>query len=359
MTHNETLYQPTSNWMIGKGPEADVVISSRVRLARNLKEYPFPHALNEPQSGEVLEVVRAAADNHELKKLTGTLNFVKLDELEPTERHILVEKHLISPQHAENVKNRAVMLSDNEALSIMVNEEDHLRIQTLFPAFQLLEALDMANRVDDILEKTLDYSFCEQRGYLTACPTNVGTGLRGSVMLHLPGLVMGGHINNIITAISQLGLVVRGYYGEGTKALGQLFQVSNQITLGQSEEDIVKNIISVTRQIISQERAARKSLCENNSDRLEDKIFKSFGILSYARMLTSEEALNMLSDLRLGAALGLLKNLSQQDINELIVMIRPAFLQKMTEREMSPKERDLKRARIIRSKLEKIKDNQR
>ncbi|ADG81130.1 protein arginine kinase [Thermincola potens] len=355
MSIEKTVSRPVSNWAKGDGPESDIVISSRIRLARNISGYAFPHTMSNQAADEILNAVRLAVDNDEVRQEFGPLEFVRLEELSPVERQILLEKHLISPQLLEDIKNRAVILSEDESLSIMINEEDHLRIQLFLPGLQLEEAWQKANRVDDLLEKTLDYAFCEQRGYLTACPTNVGTGLRASVMLHLPALVIAGQINNIITAISQLGLAVRGYYGEGTKAVGHLFQISNQITLGQAEEEIIRNLLTVARQIINQERSARAALYKNNKSQLEDKIFRSLGILSYSRMITTEEALTMLSDVRLGIALGILDNLTQRDINELMMLIRPAFLQKMAAREMTAQERDTERARIIRLRMEKLK----
>lgn len=351
----ETVNNAHSKWMEGTGPDNDVVISSRVRLARNVAGMPFPHFMSEEDTDKVLHAVKLAVNNKELVKQVGTMEFVDLSELTDTERQILVEKHLISPQHIENPLNRAVVITPDESVSIMVNEEDHLRIQCLLPGLQLDETWQLANNLDDLLELTLDYSFCERRGYLTACPTNVGTGLRASVMLHLPGLVMTKQIGHIVNTISQLGLAVRGYYGEGTEAYGNLFQFSNQVTMGQTEQEIVKNLLAVTNQIVTQERSSRDTVFRDNRLRLEDRIYRSIGTMSYARMITSEEALRNISDMRLGVELGIIKGVTFECINELVILTRPAFLIKKAGRELEPGERDILRADIIREKLSDVK----
>jgi protein arginine kinase len=262
-----------------------------------------------------------------------------------------VEKHLISPNHAEESRNGAVILSHNEGISIMVNEEDHLRIQCLFPGLQLNEAWELASRIDDIFESRLDYAYDEKRGYLTSCPTNVGTGIRASVMLHLPGLVLTQQIGRIVHAITQVGLAVRGIYGEGSEALGNLFQISNQITLGQSEEEIIANLRNVVRQIIEHERGARQKLVAESRGRIHDRVSRSFGILAHAYVMDSKEAAQRLSDVRLGIDLGYLKGISPHVINELVVMTQPGFLQQYAGGKLSPEERDLRRAELIREKL--------
>ncbi|PKM79647.1 MAG: protein arginine kinase [Firmicutes bacterium HGW-Firmicutes-14] len=357
MSIKDAVHNAYSKWMEGTGPDRDVVISSRVRLARNLNNYPFPHFMTKDQAAEVIHAVRTAVSQKEVAEQTGRLEFIDLSELTPIERQILVEKHVVSPQHVSDPANRALVLADDESVSIMVNEEDHLRIQCLLPGFQPEETWHLANRIDDLIEKTLDYSFCEKRGYLTSCPTNVGTGLRVSVMLHLPCLVMTKQVGKIINAMSQVGLAVRGYYGEGTEAYGNLFQVSNQVTMGQTEEEIVKNLLAVTKQIIAQERTARENILKNNRHTLEDRVYRAFGTMSYARMISSGEALNNISNLRLGIELGILNNLTYNQINELIVLTRPAFLMKKAGRSLDPEERDSLRAEVIREKLLKAKAN--
>ncbi|AFV10618.1 guanido phosphotransferase ATP [Thermacetogenium phaeum DSM 12270] len=352
MSIENALKNPYTKWMEGKGPYASIVISSRVRLARNLVDYPFPHVQNRDAGKKVAFLVRDAVLDPRFRQQVGGVDFVFLNELSPLDRMVLVEKHLISPQHAaEEGPERGLALSDDEAVSIMVNEEDHLRIQVLFPALQLEEAWELASGVDDALESRLEYAFDERYGYLTCCPTNVGTGLRASVMVHLPAVAMTNQANRLFTALSKLGFVVRGLYGEGTEARGNLFQVSNQITLGPSEEEIIGNLASVCRQIIEQEEMAREKLRKDALTQLEDMVFRSYGILSNAYIISSEEAMVHLSNVRLGLDMGLLRNVNIRKLNELLVEIRPAFLQKLAGEEIDAFKRDFKRAEIIRSAL--------
>ena len=308
-----------SEWMKGKGPDSDVVISSRIRLARNLNSNPFPMLATNQQSKEVsdqiLDSIRQPEFNH-----IGALESIHLDELNELEKRVLVEKHLISPNLANEARNGAVILSENESVSIMINEEDHLRIQCLYPGFQIKEAWDLANQIDDYFEAKLDYAFDEQRGFLTSCPTNVGTGLRASVMMHLPALVLTQQINRILSAISQVGLAVRGLYGEGSEAIGNIFQISNQITLGQSEEEIIDNLYGVAKQIVEHERVAREKLLDESKMKITDRVQRSFGILSHAAIMHSKEAAQRLSDVRLGIDLGIIKDVSTNVMNELMVL---------------------------------------
>lgn len=325
MSLQRFIQQAVSEWMSGEGPDSDIVFSSRVRLARNLRQSPFPMLATESQAKKVIDQVTEVVDTEDFKSLDHFEKLV-LNDLSSLEKRVLVEKHLISPHLANESRNGAVILSDNESASIMINEEDHLRIQCLYPGFQLQEAWNMANKMDDVLEQHLDYAFDERRGYLTSCPTNVGTGIRASVMMHLPALVLTQQINRILNAISQIGLVVRGIYGEGSEASGNLFQISNQITLGHSEEEIISNLYSVTKQIIEHERSARRTLLESNKIQIEDKLYRSYGILFNARVMESKEAATRLSDLRLAIDLGLITSLSAKVINELMVLIQPGFL---------------------------------
>jgi protein arginine kinase len=343
---NNIFTKALSRWMEGDGPHADTVISSRVRLARNLAGRAFPHRSSPEQASEVIGEVARAIES--INKEGGNLEVFRLGELGSLERQVLVEKHLISPQHAQNPLG-AVVICPDEEVSIMVNEEDHLRIQCLLPGLQLEEAWAMATRLDDSLENTLTYAFGERRGYITACPTNVGTALRASVMTHLPALVLTNRIGGVIPAISQLGLVVRGLYGEGTEAAGNIFQVSNQVTLGKSEEEIISNLHDISEQIIEQEKAARTSLMESRVA-LEDRVWRSYGILANARSITSEEAIRLWSNVRLGADLGLLQ-IDRSNLNELIVLSRPAFVSRLAGRELAPAERDEIRAANIRERL--------
>lgn len=339
-----------SEWMKGKGPDSDIVISSRIRIARNINNYPFPMLAPNQQSKEVLERIEGLLDNEDLTTISN-FSYLPLSELSELDKKVLVEKHLISPNLANESRNGAVILSDNESISIMVNEEDHLRIQCLYPGFQLREAWDLASQIDDIFENGLDYAYDEKHGYLTSCPTNVGTGIRASVMMHLPALVLSQQINRILSAITQVGLAVRGLYGEGSEALGNLFQISNQITLGQSEDEIINNLYSVARQIIEHERAARIKLLAESRARTIDRVCRSYGILAHAGIMDTKEASQRLSDVRLGIDLNLIQNVSANVLNELLVMTQPGFLQKISGEKLSPEERDIRRAELIRKRM--------
>lgn len=350
MTIENFMNKAISPWMNQEGPASDIVMSSRVRLARNVRDLSFPTVFTEEEAGKMLRKVENRLGGQYLPGL-GTLEMVRLKELQPLERQVLVEKHLISPLLAKEFEMGGVLITENEEVSIMVNEEDHIRIQCLFPGLQLREALDVASRIDDLLENELDYAFDEKLGYLTSCPTNVGTGLRASVMLHLPGLVLTRQMDRIISAINQLGLVVRGMYGEGSEALGNIFQISNQMTLGKTEETIAEDLDSVVKQIIMQEKAARDTLVQSSNIQLEDRVFRSLGILSNARILESKEAAKCLSDVRLGIDLGFIPNITKHILNELMVVTQPGFLQRYAGGPLNPKERDIRRASLIRERL--------
>ncbi|MFC4765980.1 protein arginine kinase [Effusibacillus consociatus] len=337
-------------WMKEDGPESDIVISTRIRIARNLARYPFPVLLTDSDAEAIVEEVRKALSSPEMQRI-GKFELFRSRELSDVERQVFVEKHIISPALAEEDRRSAFAVLGNESVSVMINEEDHLRIQCIFPGFQVRNAWLSASRIDDILEMKLDYAFDEKYGFLTSCPTNVGTGIRASVMMHLPGLVLTNQINRILSAISQVGLVVRGLYGEGSDATGNLFQVSNQITLGQSEDEILENLQGVVKQILEHERAARNQLLRENREALEDRIWRSYGILAYARKIESKESMQRLSDIKLGIDLHLIKGVSAGILKELMVMTRPAFLQKLTGKELAPGERDWRRASIIRERL--------
>lgn len=351
MEKNGVFERAESKWTEGVGPYADIVISSRVRLARNIKDIPFPHLLNDDKESELLNTLRGIMGNQEAKNRIGNFIFFSLRELTSLEKWVLVEKHLISPQHAQSTGYQGVALREDEAVSILVNEEDHLRIQCLLPAMQLNDAWEVANQVDDLVEERLDYAFDKDKGYLTSCPTNVGTGLRASVMLHLPGLVMTRQANQVFSTMSHIGLTVRGMFGEGTEAFGNLFQISNQVTLGLAEQDIINHLSSVTLQMIEQERQAREILVKEAGNQLEDRVWRAYGILSHARSISSQEAMTMLSELRLGVDLKIIDGVNSQVFNPLIILMQPAFLQKLNGGELSTALRDIKRAEIIRTKL--------
>ncbi len=350
MSLEKFLNQAVSSWMSSEGPDSDIILSSRIRYARNLRNYMFPTLFTNDEAREIINKTRDIFEQKANKDF-GKLEFLEIDDLKGLEKRVLVEKHLISPRLAEHATHGAVLLSDREDISIMINEEDHIRIQCLFPGLQISEALERANVIDNILEERIDYAFDEKLGYLTSCPTNVGTGLRASVMVHLPALILTHQMNRIIPAINQLGLVVRGIYGEGSEALGNIFQISNQITLGKSEEDIIGDLISVVQQIVAQERAAREALVKTSSIQLENKVFRSYGILANSRIIETKEASECLSDVRLGIDTGYITHLSRNILNELMILTQPGFLQQYAGGPLRPVERDIKRAALIRERL--------
>lgn len=337
-------------WINELGPDGDIIISSRIRIARNIEAYPFPIALTKAKSKEVIKKVSDTIieGNSILKK---DFELYTLEDTSPLERQVMVEKHLISPNLVEKADKSAALVNKDESVSIMINEEDHIRIQCLLPGLQLSKAWDTADKIDDVIEENIKYAFDEQLGYLTSCPTNVGTGIRASVMIHLPALTMTGYINRILQAANQIGLAVRGLYGEGTEFAGDVFQISNQLTLGRTEQETISNLKDVTKQIIQKERDARSTLMANNRLQVEDKIFRSYGILTNARMLTSQECMKLLSDVRLGIDLKIIDNITIDKINQAMVMSQPANLQKLADKALSANERDVRRASLVREKL--------
>lgn len=350
MSLQQFINEAISPWMKQDGPDSDIVLSSRIRLARNFEETPFPIVASDEDLEKLLDFFKQEYEDQSFRNYEN-LELVHMTDLKPIEKRVLVEKHLISPHLAEHSNNGATLISQNEQVSVMVNEEDHIRIQLYFPGFQLEQALEQASEFDDWLEEKFNYAFDEKRGYLTSCPTNVGTGLRASVMMHLPALAISQQISRMIPAINQLGLVVRGIYGEGSEALGNLFQISNQITLGKSEKDIVEDLKSVVQQLIEQERNARNQIVNQSSLQLEDKVFRSYGILSNSRIIESKEAASCLSDVRLGIDLGFITSVTKTILNELMILTQPGFLQQYAKKTLSPDERDIRRASLIRERL--------
>jgi protein arginine kinase len=342
-------------WLSAAGTSPQVVLSSRVRLARNVAHTPFPSRANADQRERILTFVKSAVEKSE-KLSRGT--FVDCDQLDELDRTFMVERHLVSLEFSQCRDFAALLIGEEENLSVMVNEEDHLRIQALAPGLEMRQAFGLASQVDDELSKTLEFAFDPSFGYLTACPTNTGTGMRASVLVHLPGLALTQEIEKVISEISKVGSVVRGFYGEGSDVLGNLFQVSNQKTLGRSEEEIMDELESVAQGIIEREQNARKRLFSEAKDQIEDKIWRAYGILRHARSLTSEEVLNMLSALRLGIGMGVLDQVSLSQVNEILALTQPAHLQKFFGKRMEPSERDRVRANLVRSKLEKQNQKQ-
>ncbi|MUK90444.1 protein arginine kinase [Ornithinibacillus sp. L9] len=351
MTLQHFMNEAISPWMREDGPDSDIVLSSRIRLARNFADRKFPIIADNNDLEEIRDFFRNEYENASFRDYDN-FEFFPIKDLSAVEKRVLVEKHLISPLLAKHGEFAATMISHNEQVSVMINEEDHIRIQLYFPGLQLSNALTKAFEFDDWLEEKINYAFDETKGFLTSCPTNVGTGMRASVMMHLPALALTKQINRMMPAINQFGLVVRGIYGEGSEAIGNLFQISNQITLGKTEEDIIEDLQSVVHQLIEHERKARTRLMEQSGTKLEDRIYRSLGVLKYSRIIESKEAAICLSNVRLGIDLDIIKNISRNILNELMVLTQPGFLQHYAKKTLTANERDVLRATLIRERLQ-------
>lgn len=338
----------TSEWTAGEGPLQSIVITSRVRLARNLARQPFPGWAKKAERTDILNQIQPAVVA--LPEMNAATS-LQLQDLTALDKQVLVERHLISREHAAKGVGSAVIMNPKQTLSIMINEEDHLRMQAIRPGLQLKNVFKMIDKVDTALESTLDFAYSREIGYLTACPTNVGTGMRASAMLHLPGLVLSEQINKVIQAVNKIGLAVRGLYGEGTEAMGNLFQVSNQTTLGEKEDDIIGRLTRVIETIVQHEENARAVLVEKKASTLLDQIGRSYGILTFAHSMSSKEALNLLSIMRLGIDLGFFDQTCRVSVDELFMETQPAHLQKSSQKKLATDERDILRAEIIRAKL--------
>ncbi len=391
MNDNYSVFSAASvrrgaEWLRGEGADADVVISSRVRLARNLKGFPFVRRAPRQVRERILAIARERLLGADLTAASGgsarseRMMWVDVHNCNPLDRTLLVERHLISKEHAKQSlptkgnedaapvpgsplagEPRGVAISvPDERLSVMVNEEDHLRIQVLRSGLDLAGdggAFDQINAVDDRLEGLpgapgLEYAYSPRFGYLTACPTNVGTGIRVSVMLHLPALKLTGEMEKVKRATRDLSLAVRGYYGEGSEAIGDFYQISNQTTLGKPERVILQQFErDIIPQVIAYERAARRMLLEKRRRILEDQVMRALGTLRYARLLTPEEALSLLSQVRLGVIMGLIPDLAESTVNQLILLTQPAHLQRVIGREMDQNQRREARADLVRQQL--------
>src|SRR5438270_3187583 len=331
-----------------KGPFDRIVLSSRVRLARNLEQAAFPGWAKKPERVRVLELIRPAIEA--LPDMKDAFSEA-MDNLGALDKQILVERHLISREHAAKSAGSGLVLNREETLCFMINEEDHLRMQALRPGLQLRQAWTAINQADSALEKKLEYAFSSEMGYLTACPTNIGTGIRVSAMLHLPGLVLAEQINPIIQSVNQLGLAVRGLYGEGTEALGNVCQVSNQMTLGESEGAIVERLEKVLAQIIEHEENARGTLLEKKHKMVFNHIGRAYGILANAHSISSKETMNLLSLMQLGVDMNLFPGMERALVDELFIVTQPAHLQKNFSEKLTAEERDLLRADMLRERL--------
>lgn len=336
-------------WLRGEGPLHDIVISSRIRLARNISGFPFLSRADLETRGEIAETIGGAIEKSDSLREFLRVNLEELDELDG---RLLVERQLISRQHAEGRGARCVAFDAGEACSLMINEEDHLRIQVIRSGMQLDDIWQRIDAIDDSLDKHLDFAFHAQFGFLTACPTNVGTGIRVSVMLHLPALRMTEELEKVGQAAKDLKLAVRGLYGEGTEALGDFFQISNQITLGRAETEIIDDFRDVViPKIVEYERRARQKLLDDHRAALDDRIFRAIGTLRHARLMSSTEAFQYLSQVRMGVHTGRIKDLELRTINELFLLVQPAHLQKLGGKRLSGEQRSLARADLIRARL--------
>lgn len=332
-----------SKWYTEKGEQGDIVLSTRIRLARNLDEFPFPAKLDASGREKVDSAVRDA-----LFSESSDLNYIKMSDLTEIQAVSLAEKHLISPEFASRREGTALLLSADESMSIMLCEEDHIRIQAIKAGLALEEAYEEADKPDTILDGKLKYAFDERIGYLTQCPTNLGTAMRASVMLHLPALTRCGQISRLAGTVSKLGLTIRGAYGEGTAATGDIYQISNQITLGITEETAIANLRSIVLQLVAQERAAAKEIVKEPAE--EDRIFRALGVLKNARLLSTDEFMELISEVRLGAATGLV-DIPLEKINELIVNMQPATISAAADGAVNAAARDAARAKAVREAL--------
>lgn len=346
-----TLIKNPADWMRGSGPHSDIVMTSRVRLARNLRNHPFPGWSQEKQRLELLQLARPMVEALPEMKDGYSEEYGLMSKIK---KQVLVERHLISREHAARSSGCAVVVDRKQSVSIMINEEDHFRMQGIRPGLALRAAFEGIDRVDTELEEQLPYAFDSKLGYLTACPTNLGTGMRASVMVHLPGLVLTDQVTQVMKAVTKIGLAVRGLYGEGTEALGNLFQISNQKTLGEKESDIISEIETVVQGVLKSEEQSRIRLREDHCTMLSDQVGRAYAILSHAHILNSKEALNLLSMLRLGADLDMVPQCDRGVLDMLLLEIQPAHLQLRAGRELSPDDRDVLRAEITRQRLQSI-----
>lgn len=337
------------NWILHEGKTEDLVLSTRVRLARNVERVPFPGKLSEDTGRRLLWEIEDVFYNGNINK--EDFDTLYLWEMDKISKEYFLDKHIFSERLIENSNKAALITDNNETTSIMINEEDHIRIQCITGGLNLNECLINANKIDDLLAQKLKFAFNDKLGYLTACPTNIGTGLRLSVMIHLPVLTSNNEMTEIYKALSQVGMTVRGIHGEGSEALGNIYQISNQITLGHTEEEMAVNLYAVINQIVYKENNSRQQLQMKYKFELEDKIYRSYGILKTAILLNERECLDLLSNVRLGVELGIIKNISIATLNALLVAVQSAVIQMDSGRLMGEKERNVMRAKLVKEKI--------
>lgn len=335
------------NWYLQRGKDSDIVISTRIRLARNIQDINFVNRGTKKELDEVLNKIENITPN-----IGYGLKFIKLKDIDDITKLSLIEKHIISPDFAmNNADIGAVLINEEENICIMVNEEDHLRIQVFSSGLDLEHLNDLANEIDMAMESLINYAFNDKYGFLTACPTNVGTGMRASVMVHLPALTATGNINKVLDVVNDFGMNIRGVYGEGSNTQGDIYQISNKQSLGISEKEIINNIKTITEKIIEQERLARKYMAKNSIE-FEDQIYRAYGILSNCRKISSDECKKLLSYIKLGTDLGIIKELNDSKINQLDLYTKPANLQKYLGKVLNKEERDIERADVIKKIIE-------
>ncbi|RIK76939.1 MAG: protein arginine kinase [Planctomycetota bacterium] len=348
----DDLASSCGEWLRGSGPESDIVISSRIRLARNLADFPFISRATPADRAEIEKILHGRVEAmRDSGKAPKDLLYLRVSDLPAVDRQFLVERQLISRELAENDGARAVVVDPGERFSVMINEEDHLRIQVMHSGLALQAAWEQANRLDDLIEEQVTYAFHERLGYLTACPTNTGTGLRVSVMLHLPALAITRQIEKVFKSLHKINLAVRGLYGEGSQATGDFYQISNQVTLGQTEEDLAKKVADVVPVLIDYERQARDFLIRESHETLHDRVSRAFGILRTAQTISSEETMALLSSVRMGINLGLIGDLAIPTVNKLLIHTQPAHLQKLSGVELDQSDRNIERASYLRRHL--------
>lgn len=344
----KALVGKPSRWLVEQGPAADLVLSTRVRLARNLRDLPFTQRAAEDQMGAVVSRVVSACESS--ASLSGGA-FLGMADLGELDRQFLAERHLISREMVSEMRPAGLYLASGENITVMVNEEDHLRLTAVASGLELDQAWAKVQEVEEELDGGLEFAYSEDLGYLTACPTNVGTGMRVSVFIHLPSLVLTKKVRQVLRGINHVGLAVRGFYGEGSEILGNFFQISNQNTLGLSERETIENLEKVTRQVMEAEIRARRILLKEARLQIEDKVHRAYGTLTHARMLTAHEVINLVSAVRFGVALGIEVEADLGTLNELLVLTQPAHLQQTAGREMAEPERNTYRADLVRERL--------
>jgi protein arginine kinase len=344
----EELAGQCGEWLRGSGPDSDIVVSSRIRLARNVADFPFMRKCTGLDRAAIERMMRERLDRIQE---WNAVSFIDVNSLDEVDRQFLVERQLISRELADAEGSRGVLVDSNEQFSVMINEEDHLRIQVMSSGLDLQAAWERINRIDDLIEKQVTYAFHDKLGYLTACPTNVGTGMRVSVMLHMPALVLTRHLERVFRSLHRISLAVRGLYGEGSQAMGDFYQISNQITLGKSEEELIAQVSEVAQTLIEYERKARDFLVENGLKELHDRVSRAFGVLCTAQTISSEETMALLSSVRMGINLGLIRDVEIPTVNKLFIHTQPAHLQKIRGTTLNTADRNIERAVYLQHHL--------